>query len=96
MLQSAAGKYTGMIDDPCDTVLALLVLLSEGFYIHPDDKAAIAIEVLIKKVEANVDNTFNCTYKDMEMIADVLNIMMVDKEGSPKNPQKNFGIYATM
>jgi hypothetical protein len=88
MLQSAAGKSTGNIDDPCDTVLALLVFLSAGFYIHPDDKAAIAIDVLIKKVEANVDDPFNCTYKDMEMVADVLNIMMVDKEGSPKNPQK--------
>ena len=35
----------------------------------------------------NVDNTFNCTYDDMEVLAGVLIIMMVDKEGSPKDPK---------
>ena len=87
MLQSAADNKTCMIDDACDTVIALLVWLSEGFYIHPDDKAATAIEALVKTID-NVDNTINCTYDDMDMLADVLNIMMVDKEGSPKDPKK--------
>ena len=96
MLQSAAGKYTGMTDPTCDAVLGLLLWLSKGFSIRPEDKAAIATEVLINKVMSNVDNSIDCTDDDMEMLEKVLNIMMVDREGSPKDPRKNFGIYATM
>ena len=88
MLQSAAGKDTGMIDPTCDVVLGLLLWLSEGFSIHPDDKAAIAMEVLINKATSNVNNSIDCNHEDMEMLAKVLNIMMVDGEGSPKDPRK--------
>ena len=88
MLQSAAGKYTGMTDPTCDAVLGLLLWLSKGFSIRPEDKAAIATEVLINKVMSNVDNSIDCTDDDMEMLEKVLNIMMVDREGSPKDPRK--------
>ena len=88
MLQSAASKYTGMTDPACDAVLGLLLWMSKGFSIHPEDKAAMATEVLIKKVTSNVDNSIDCTDNDMEMLEKVLNIMMVDREGSPKDPRK--------
>ena len=55
MLQSAAGKYTGMTDPACDAVLGLLLWLSKGFSIDPEDKAAVAMEVLINTVDSNVD-----------------------------------------
>ena len=88
MLQSAASKYTGMTDPACDAVLGLLLWMSKGFSIHPEDKAAVATEVLINKVTSNVANSIDCTDDDMEMLEKVLNIMMVDREGSPKDPRK--------
>ena len=101
MLQSEDVKYTGIIDptcapvedtdmiDPtCDVVLGFLLFLSGGFSIHPDDKAAIALEVLINKATSNFNKPIHCTYEDMEMFAKVVNIMMLDGKGSPKDPKK--------
>ena len=82
-------KDTHIIDPTCDVVLGLLLFLSGGFSVHPEGKAAIAMEVLINK-------SIHCTHQDMDMLAKVVNIMMADLKGSPKDPKKNFGIYATM
>ena len=83
MLQSAADCHNiDMIDPTCDALLGLLVWLSEGFYIHPDDKAATAIEVLINTAATNVDNIIKCTCEAMERLRDVLNIMMAFQHSS--------------
>ena len=84
MLQSAAvtdnDNYIGCIvdDETCDTFLALLVWLADGFDISVVDKAAIAVEVLMDWA------TCSWTREDMAMLSKVLNVMIETKDGSSK------------